>query len=151
MQLSKEKQLKLLASIPGFDLTELKGCSPAEVDQIACAQEALDLPQSYRVFLEIAGKSTGKFLLGTDLCFPLLLQFKQATVELLEDSSPGLSLPNDSFVFALHQGYSLLYFRMNPDGHESVYAYTEGDGSFTDLKISFTQWLQNTVEEHLHC
>lgn len=147
-QFSRDDQLELLAKIPGLNLRDLSGCSADEVAEVLKAQQVADLPKSYQTFLEIAGKSTGAFLRGTDMCHPLLLRFKQDATKLVTQSSPGLTLPHDSFVFAFHQGYSLVFFRRTTEGGENVFCYTEGDHKFTDLNKSFSQWLRDTALEH---
>lgn len=147
MQLSRDEQLELLARIPGLKISALRGCSAAEIREIVMAQQVPELPKSYSSFLEFAGKSTGEFLLGTDMCYPLLKKFKADAIKLAAKSS-GLVLPGDAFVFAFHQGYSLVFFRKKADDDEQVFAYTEGDTEFTDLSKSFSEWLRDTVAEH---
>ncbi len=149
MQINTDGILHMLSRIPGFEGNALRGCSSIEIEQILESQQLAEPPLAYKCFLEIAGRNKSSFLLGTDMCYPLLTQFKKDAGELVSESSLELELPSDAFVFAFHQGYSMVFFRRIGDAIENVYSYTEGDDRFEDLKKSFLEWFQDTINEHL--
>ena len=148
MKVTTDILLNMLSRLPNFEKSSLLGCSSLEIEEIFKSQQLTEPPLSYKCFLEIAGRRTGVFMQGTDMCYPLLTQFKKDATELVADSSSELELPSDAFVFAFHQGYSLVFFRIL-DGIENVYSYTEGDDSFGNLKKTFFEWFQDTINEHL--
>lgn len=148
MKVTVDVLREMLSRLPMFEDSSLHGCSSLEIEEISKSQQLAELPLAYKCFLELAGKRKGLFMQGTDMCYPLLTQFKKDAAELVAESSSELELPSDAFVFAFHQGYSLVFFRLTDD-KESVYSYTEGDEIFGDLKKSFFEWFQDTINEHL--
>src|SRR6266571_2080519 len=106
--------------------TDFVGCSPVEIESL---QEALGLtlPETYRERLEIMGRSAGRYLAGSDAFYPDLLELRQQAEELLSENGHPFSLPEDAFVFLVHQGYQFLYFRAVPlDQDPPVIYYLEG-------------------------
>jgi hypothetical protein len=125
-----------------------------EEELIGCSEEAIsdiekninhELPQSYRTFLSICGVSAGEYLKGTDIFYDVILDLQQWGAELLEESGAIEKLPNNAFIFFMHQGYELGYFLLSDDDDPPVFFYTEGDASPVRKWNSFTDFIEQVI------
>ncbi len=113
MTVSRMQQLAHDIVAAGFASPEdLRGCSRAEIDALQ-EKFAITLPQLYVEWLTIMGHGAGQFLKGSDAFFPALLELREGAEELLAEAGGKFTLPQDAFVFLMHQGYQFLYFRTN--------------------------------------
>ena len=119
---------------------EIVGCTPEEVAGIE-ARFGLRLPRVYREFLLAMGRGAGRFLRGTDVFYPTVLELRQWAEELLEECGRPFALPEDAFVFLTHQGYQFGYFHTGSgEDDPPTYRYLEcdpvpvqNDGSFSGM------------------
>lgn len=121
----------------------MKGCSKEQVGEIE-RYAGFELPASYRLFLERMGVYAGQFFHGTDVFFPTMIGMKEAAEELLEigaeEMDARVTLPDNSFVFAMHQGYQFFFFVKDEDCNP-VYHYMEGNQEITKWSDSFIGFL----------
>jgi hypothetical protein len=67
--------------------------------------------------------------------------------DLLAECQSPLILPNDAFVFAMHQRYRFLYFVARPgDDDPAVYSYLEGEPGSKLVATSFSEFLRDVIE-----
>lgn len=100
------------------------------------------LPRSYRRWFENGGPNHPDFI-GTDMDEGLIGDLNQWAEELLAESESNFKLPDNAFVFAMHQGYIFMYFICNGIADPEVWYYHEGDpeprvkwSSFSDFLAS---------------
>lgn len=97
-------------------------------------------PWAYRQFLSVMGKGAGKFMRGSDVFYDRIDGLKDGANELLEeDGLPHLS--DDCFVFWMHQGYQIAFFKFDEGDDPTVYYFFEGSKDFT-TENSFTGFLR---------
>lgn len=116
------------------------GCSEKEIEQVRI-EAGFPLPQAYSEFLRQMGKGAGRFFEGTDLFYPTMFQNTEAAREMLAELECGLTLPKQSFVFAMHQGYQF-YFFSNENNNPAVYYYMEGNFQFDLWNDTFTDFIK---------
>ena len=128
---------------------ELLGCTRDDV--IAIEQKlGISLPRAYQEFLLSMGDSAGQFLRGSDCFFKHLPQLQEWGVELLHENNFAESLPEDAFIFFMHQGYQFSFFRVSEGADPPTYSYCEGTNqtSFIKSHDSFSEFLETEVEIH---
>jgi hypothetical protein len=87
------------------------------------------LPAAYREFLRWMGHGAGNFLRGTDCFYKCLPLLQGWATELLEENENPVVLPEDAFVFGMHQGYQFVFLRRSDGDNPPIYYYTEVTGS----------------------
>lgn len=102
----------------------VKPCTKEEIQQLERVL-GLRLPLAYQEFLLWMGHGAGGFLAGSDWIFEDLFDLKEAARELLEENRSTEVLPEDTFVFFMHQGYRFLYLRPSEGENPPVYEYSE--------------------------
>jgi hypothetical protein len=144
----KTAKSKLLESgLAGRD--SFKGCTEEEIDSLEC-RFALRLPQCYRDFLAVMGRSAGDFLVGTDYSFPKMLEFRKDAEGLLQTSQSDFKLPSTAFVFMFHQGYTFLFFDCSDDSDDPlVFMFTEAEKEPRKVSDSFSAWLLTAVDDDI--
>jgi len=128
---------------------ELLGCTRDDV--IAIEQKlGISLPRAYQEFLLSMGHSAGQFLRGSDCFFKHLPQLQEWGVELLQENNFAESLPEDAFIFFMHQGYQFSFFLVSEGADPPTYSYCEGtnETSFIKSHKSFSKFLATEVEIH---
>ena len=128
---------------------ELVGCTRDEVSAIE-QQLGISLPRAYQEFLLSMGHSAGQFLRGSDCFFKHLPQLQEWAIELLQENNFAGSLPEDAFIFFMHQGYEFSFFRLSESADPPTYSYCEGTNqtSFIKSHESFSEFLVTEVEIH---
>jgi|SRR4028118_467072 hypothetical protein len=110
----------------------------------------LSLPTAYKEFLLWGGHNPGRIWEGSDCCFKDLINLQDSALELLEENNFPGSLPEDSFVFFMHQGYQFMFFRIKEGEDPPIYFYKESLqnplNSFIKLHCSFSECLIKEVE-----
>ncbi len=124
---------------------EIRGCTESE---IRAHEESLGtrFPKVYYDFLEKMGRSAGKLFLGSDAFYPTIVNLRCWAIEILQESSNGVQLPNDAVVFLMHQGYVLFFFRTSDGEDPPVYRIIEGDKVPQMMHRSFSDFLMQSVE-----
>jgi hypothetical protein len=110
MYLDKAKKKEEALHQVGFE--DLVPCTE---DEIAFLERWLKrpCPQAYREFLHWMGYWGGGLFVGSDFFYERLMNMQEWARALLEeDHYPG-ELPEDAFVFFMHQGYRFYFFRFS--------------------------------------
>jgi hypothetical protein len=117
----------------------LIGC---KLDEIIKLEEFIGapLPKAYREFLIIMGKKAGKLFMGSNYYYSEVFKLRQSALELLEFNKFTIPLPENAFVFLMHQGYQFLFFLLDDSENPIVYYYSEGN-----KQVEFNQ-IGNFVE-----
>jgi len=101
-------------------------CTEQEIAQLE-RQYHLTLPPAYQEFLRWMGHGAGRFLAGDGCFYDALPQLRAYALELLEENHVTYRLPDDAFVFSMHDGYQFLFFRVSEGENPPVYWYGEGE------------------------
>ncbi|RFM27922.1 SMI1/KNR4 family protein [Deminuibacter soli] len=101
----------------------LKPCKEREVKRVE-EEYGVRLPSVYIEFLSNMGKGAGDFMLGSSCFYDEIFSLKDWAVELLEENG-FRSLPENSFVFWMHQGYQFAFFMLDEGDNPQVFFYTE--------------------------
>ncbi|MEO7019177.1 MAG: SMI1/KNR4 family protein [Ktedonobacteraceae bacterium] len=99
-------------------------CTLGEVAQLE-QQIGHALPAAYREFLLWMGRSGGGFLTGSDCFYRSLADIQEGAKELLQEDHFSGTLPDNAFVFFMHQGYQFNFFLLNEGDDPPVYLYFE--------------------------
>jgi hypothetical protein len=83
------------------------------------------LPTVYKEFLLSMGKGAGAFMRGSSVFFDEIFDLKDGAEELIRDNDLG-PMPGDAFVFWMHQGYQIAFFRLSEDEELPIYYFSEG-------------------------
>lgn len=119
---------------------DARGCSNEDLARLAL-QCSVPLPETYRQFMQIAGKGVDDFLSGSDFTLEDLDGMRDAANELL--AGAGLApLPPEAFVFTMHQGYQFFFFL-----NECVYYYVEGASEPEKRFESFEEFFDAILAE----
>jgi hypothetical protein len=139
----KKQLIELKLALP----QEQVGCTRNEIILIE-QQLGISLPTAYQEFLLSMGHSAGKFLQGSDCFFQHLLSLQEWAVELLNENNFSKKLPEDAFVFYMHQGYQFSFFRLSEGDDPPTYSYCEGTNQTTFIKSHkrFSDFLKTEVE-----
>lgn len=126
--------------------------SPSNQDEVIWLEQQLgiSLPKAYQEFLLWLGHGAGQFLRGSDCFFKHLLDLQEWAVELLQENNFPEPLPEDAFVFLMHQGYQFSFFRLSEGDDPPTYSYCEGTNqtSFIRSHERFSDFLAIEVEIH---
>ncbi len=126
---------------------QLQGLTQGEIDEIG-QDQAAPLAQSYRRFLELAGRGAGHFLQGSDVFYPSVLGLGRAARELLEENGVQFVWTAEDRVIQMHQGYQFDFLR-GTGADPEVWSYCEG--SMVGVPVMsyscFTDWLQAQATE----
>jgi len=134
---------------PHFHSVTFIGCSDDEIREIE-RQLKLSLPEAYKEFLRWMGKDGGPVLKGSDCFYKHLPHLRAWADELLEENNLSGILPENSFVFFMHQGYQFAFMYPEDSENPPIYYYNEmeysADKGFTISYNSFTDFLVDEVE-----
>lgn len=122
MYLDKAKKLFEESNVVAPD--SFKPCTEEEVRALE-ERAGRPLPEVYKEFLLWMGHGAGGFLAGTHCLYEHLPDIQEGAVELLEENTFPEPLPDDAFVFLMHQGYQFMFFRLSEGDDPPVYYYHE--------------------------
>jgi SMI1-KNR4 cell-wall len=128
---------------------EMLGCTHYELIEFE-KQMGISLPTAYEEFLLLMGHGAGKFLRGSDCFLKKLPCLREWAIELLQENNFLEPLPNDTFVFFMHQGYQFSFFRLLEGDDPPTYSYSEGTNqtSFIKSHERFSEFLTTEVKVH---
>ena len=138
---------KLLSSRLASD-ENIVGCSEGEILQFE-AESHFQLPIAYREFLIACGHGAGEFMMGTDWMIPELLGIQASARSLMQRNIPSLELPDNAFVFAMHQGYQFLFLHCGTEKDPAVFHFLQSDTAPFEVSPTFTSWLQGCVQDEV--
>lgn len=124
--------------------SEVNGCSEYDIRQLE-TDLGIRLPVRYCEFLKLMGYSAGRFFLGTDIFFQHLRSLQGGASRLLRDDGQQ-PLPEQAFVFGMHQGYQFVFFLLNQGDDPPVSGYLEKKG-FSEISTSFSEYLAKAVRD----
>jgi hypothetical protein len=116
--------IEVIAQILQKEGEILKPCLPHEISLFEKTFD-VELPQTYKDFLLLMGKGAGKFMLGNSCFFDEIFDLYNGAIEIINENKLS-SLPDDAFVFWMHQGYQFAYFSTNETDDPLVYYFSEG-------------------------
>lgn len=122
MYLDKAKMKEVALHQAGFETLV-----PCTEDEIAVLEHWIKrpFPQAYREFLLWMGYWGGGLFVGSNCFYNDLRDIQEWARALLEeDRYPG-ELPEDAFVFFMHQGYQFYFFRFSEGEDPPIYYYLE--------------------------
>lgn len=133
-----------------FNENQLSPCSDLEIIQFE-RQKGITLPSIYKDFLKMMGHGAGKFLRGSDCFYQHLPQIQEWAKQLLVENDFPEALPEDAFVFFMHQGYQFSFFRLSEGNNPPTYSYCEGQEEFYSVKSHdiFTEFLALEIDLYL--
>ncbi|MEQ8757271.1 MAG: SMI1/KNR4 family protein [Coleofasciculus sp. G1-WW12-02] len=128
---------------------ELVGCTASEINKLE-QELGISLPKAYQEFILEMGHGAGQFLRGSDCFFKHLPYLREWAIELLEENNFPKPLPNDAFIFFMHQGYQFSFFLVSEGDDPPIYSYCEGENQiqFTKSNAKFSEFLEQEVEIH---
>jgi hypothetical protein len=126
---------------------QVEGCSLEEVLEVRRYANG-HLPGLYEKFLLAMGHGAGKFFLGTDIFYPEVLTNREGASDLLREDSSLFELSESDFVFAIHQGYQFMYFKIKETDDPAVFFYLEGSGVPQKKYDRFSEFLLKAVEDY---
>ncbi|BCL80561.1 hypothetical protein ccbrp13_30260 [Ktedonobacteria bacterium brp13] len=98
------------------------------------------------------GHSGGGFLEGSDCLYDQLMEIQSWAGELLEEDHFSKAMPEDTFVFFMHQGYQLNFFGLDEGEDPPVYYYLEENPvrtSFSQIYPRFSDFLLTEMNGHI--
>ncbi|CAN1213549.1 Knr4/Smi1-like domain-containing protein [Tumidithrix helvetica PCC 7403] len=122
-------------------------CSDRSITELEQKLE-ISLPKLYKEFLQMMGNGAGKFLQGEDCFYPQLPLIQGWAKELLQENNFPESLPDDAFVFFMHQGYQFSFFKLSEGDNPPIYSYCEGqeETHFIKNHDKFSDFLSVEIE-----
>jgi len=143
-----QKSMNLLSTV--VPLPKLIPCTKAEIELLE-SQLQINLPGAYKQFLAWVGKGTGSFLVGSNCFYEHLPSLKRDAEELLEENDFATALPDDAFVFFMHQGYQFAFMRLSEGENPAIYYYHEAHNStgFTKTDKSLDEFLVAEIRGHI--
>jgi hypothetical protein len=72
------------------------------------------------------GHSTGRLFPGSQWKYKNIIRLQTGAKEILERNSFPEQLPDDAFIFWMHQGYQFMFLRLSEGDNPPVYYYHEG-------------------------
>lgn len=116
--------------------------NPCSREDILSLERVLDakLPKSYTEFLEAAGRGASKYMLGSMWTFNDLEIIQKEAIELLTQNG-FRALPQNAFVFWMHQGYQFAFFIIGEEDNPPVYYYNE-----TERNIDFIRTYEKLTD-----
>jgi len=143
---------KLKSRFAQLNIASPNGVKPCTEEEVHILEQALriDLPYAYREFLLWMGHGAGDFWRGSQCWYKHLPRLRQAAIELLTENQSPLYLPEDGFVFFMHQGYQFDFFKLAEGQDPPVYFYGEWTDqlSFTLTHPAFSEFLSEQIEAH---
>ena len=140
-----EKQLKRAGIATS---STIRGCTAKEIETLE-KQSGVKLPESYKGFLARFGKQAGQFFTGEDCFYDRLRNLRADAEFLLKENNEPFTLPQDIFVFSMHQGYEFLFFSTNAGDNPPVAQYVEGQGPPQIVWSKFTDFLIDAINQHV--
>lgn len=126
-------------------------CTLAEVEDLE-QWTGHRLPEVYREFLLWMGHAGGGLLEGSDCFYPHLRELPLLAQDLLEEDQCVKTLPGNTVVFFMHQGYQFDFFYLNDGDDPPVYWYLEDEPiwtSFPKLYDHFSDFVATELEGHI--
>jgi hypothetical protein len=134
----------------GIPAEAVRGCTDEEVRDLE-QYIGRQLPAAYEELLFWMGHGAGYIMQGTDFFYPDIRTLTEDAEDLLRENAFPESLPEDAFVFTMHQGYQFQFFRTSEGADPPVYGFCEGTTKerFDAMQPCFSAWVLAAVEAHI--
>jgi hypothetical protein len=98
------------------------------------------------------GKGADGLMRGSEVLYQDLDELKEVAEALLEDNEFSEKLPDDAFVFFMHQGYQFDFFCTSEGDDPPVYRFLEGEDtkSFPVIYPHFTGFVIGELRFHAY-
>lgn len=125
-------------------------CTPEEVERLE-QWKGHRLPEAYREILLWMGRWGGGLLRGSECFYGDLRYIQSEARELLAENQFPEALPEDAFVFFMHQGCQFNFFRLDEGDDPPVYRYLEGTEqiSFRLIYAHFSEFVMAEINQHI--
>src|SRR5262245_18796074 len=123
---------------------QIRGLTEDEIREVERAQPA-PLASDYRRFLELAGRGAGRFLQGSDVFYPAVLQLRPWAHALLKENAVKAALTDADRVIFMHQGYQFDFLRGGAAAPEVWSSHEVSLPEPTRNFPTFTDWLEAQV------
>lgn len=137
--------------ILGFDYQgQALGCSEQEIQKLEEAV-GLSLPLAYKEFLDWAGNGLASFEVGSDFYYEQdLVDLQLAAREILEENNFPRKLPDDAYIFWMHNGYMFTFFCTSEGADPPVHFYRESfkEDFVWNHQAHFTDFLITELKNH---
>lgn len=114
--------------------SKIEGLTQSELNNVEMLCKH-PLPKTYKDFLLNMGKSAGSYMKGSSVFYDEIFILKEGAKELLEENN-FKEIPENSFVFWMHQGYQMAFFNLDEGDNPPVYYFCEGENQVDFLKIN---------------
>jgi hypothetical protein len=124
----------------------LTGCSRQQITKIEQKLQ-INFPNTYVDYLLLMGKNAGQFMMGSSAFIDDLIEMQENASELL-DGNDFKPLPENAFVFFMHQGYQFALFHLTEGDNPPIYYYYEGRNidDFERAEDSLTDFLAKQIK-----
>lgn len=145
-----DKAKTMLETHPFIHLENIIPCTEDEVKAIEQRIQH-SLPSAYKEFLLWMGHGSGGVLAGSECFYFDLPVIQKEAIELMQEDNFHGSLPDDAFVFFMHQGYQFAYFRLSEGENPPIYYYYESatGGDISIIAPHFSDFLLSKIESFL--
>lgn len=138
-------------------------CIPCTIEEVLALEQRLNLslPEAYKEFLLWMGHGS-PVLKGTNCFYEDLPNLLNWALELLDEDGFPKKLPDDAFIFLMHQGYYFMFLKISEGKDPPVYDYIEeieemdevekmmSRTSFNVRFSSFSEFLLSEIESHVN-
>ena len=145
MNLAIEQLAQRILDLSGE--VNISGASDQEIEELLSVWQVRALPRAYVDFLKLMGRGAGSLLKGTDAFLPRIKQMPSFVAEFRSENDEFWRLPQESIVFAMHQGYQVYYLEASSVDDPPVALYVEGDSEPIRRWESFTSFLRHQLTE----
>jgi len=125
----------------------VSGASDQDVEELLSLWGVPRLPSAYVYFLKSMGRKAGRLLEGTDAFFPRIKQMPSFIADFLPENEGSWRPPEESLIFAMHQGYQVYYMEDVALNDPPIALYMEGDPKPMRRWGSLTSFLDSQLAE----
>jgi SMI1-KNR4 cell-wall len=138
-----------LRELSDLDDSAIEGAAATEIGELETYAGG-SLPDTYRRFLSVMGRSAGALLRGSDCLLTQRhgLRLRESAERIIHRSGAGFELPQDAFVFLVHHGYQFLYFHLQQGDDPPVFRFSDADQTANQIADSFSSFLLARLSEH---
>ncbi|QIX60619.1 SMI1/KNR4 family protein [Hymenobacter sp. BT18] len=109
------------------------------------------LPESYKEFLLLMGRKTGRLFQGTYVIYDNIPYFKEYANKILVRNNSKNILTEKDFVFLYHHGYQFMFFKLGENNDPKIYYYNEcGEDEFEIIYSSFSEFINDVYLETIN-
>ena len=144
---SSPPQLIYLNDLFNKLIREEEAIIPCSLKEIESLEKSIGakLPLAYKEFLLIMGKGASKYMMGSSMFWDDLEDINKWAPGLLAENN-FKKLPENAFVFYMHQGYQFSFFILGESNNPTTYYYQEmqkeedfrNDGPLAELLMFFS-------------